>query len=299
MDEFKPLIQKTGKYFVTEGGFHPGIPAALVRYVMDQEEEEQSTQQQQLVSANIFIFMQPNWKELQFSNATKEEFLQELNEMDNRIYTKGNQWVKQDWNVQRDFDFGGEYGTQTAVPIYLNELGDLPFALKNKDSLEELGAYIAGFNLVTIFLVMPICMLFSWLFPKLALKPMSNFFCWSLRQFTSPPFGAVLALNARTTGGGGGGGDKNMQQQQPQETMHWSIRIAHQDPYFFTAVPAVACILQMLDGTCSTEANNKPAGWYRQGLLVEPKRFLADIERLGLAVSIEKDTAVGSGDKPS
>jgi len=242
-----------------------------VRYV-DQESKRP------LVSANLFIFMQPNWKELQISNATKEEFLQELNEMDNRIYLKG-KWETQGWNVQRDFDFGGEYDSQTAVPVYLNELGELPSALKNKDSLNELGAYIAGFNFVTIFLVMPICMLLCWLFPKLALKPMSGLFAWSLRQFTSPPFGAVLALDART---GSDDGDTGM---------HWSIRIAHSDPYLFTAVPAVACVLQLLDGDCSS--TNNRAGWYRQGLFVEPKRFLADLERLGLDVTIEKDLDAG------
>jgi len=282
--ELKPRIEKLDKYFVTEGGFHPGIPSVLVRYVADKEQANHRS----LVSADLYVFMQPDWKTMKFSDDTKKEFLQELNSMDDRVYSKG-KWENQGWTAQRSFDFGGDIQTQTCVPIYLNELADLP-AVAPTDSLQELGLYIAGFNPITIFLVMPLCMLVTWLFPKRSIQTMANFFCWSLQKFTSPPYGAVMALEAqsRTVSG---------TMESSSDTGRCSIRIAHSDTYLFTAVPAVACILQMLDciavssgGSSNINAkptSKKPYGWYRQGMFVDPERFLVDIERMGLEVTIK------------
>jgi saccharopine dehydrogenase (NAD+, L-lysine-forming) len=176
--------------------------------------------------------------------------------------------------------------------MYLNELGDIPSpALSN--SLKEMGLYIAGFNLVTIFLVMPLCMLALWLFPKRALQPMSNLFCWSLQKFTSPPFGTVMALEVETCAECEKDSMVNAQGTEKPNMGHWSIRIAHPDGYVMTAFPAVACILQMLDA-CATDSQSQtqPFGLYRQGAFVDPQRFLADMKRMGLEVTIENDGTV-------
>jgi saccharopine dehydrogenase (NAD+, L-lysine-forming) len=45
-----------------------------------------------------------------------------------------------------------------------------------------------------------------------------------------------------------------------------------------TAIPVAACLLQYLDGTI-----RKPGLWF-QALVVEPERFMNDMERMGLEV---------------
>ena len=64
-----------------------------------------------LVSANFYLFVQPNWGSMTFSDSTKREFLQEVTATDDRVYTNG-MWEKQGWTVQRDFDFGREINNQ-------------------------------------------------------------------------------------------------------------------------------------------------------------------------------------------
>ncbi len=58
------------------------------------------------------------------------------------------------------------------------------------------------------------------------------------------------------------------------------MTVAHGDAYFLTAAPAVACLEQVFDS-----AIRKPGLW-RQGALVEPVRFFADLAHLGVRVSV-------------
>ena len=90
MESLKKRISTSTKCFVTQGGFHPGMPAALVKFA--------ATQLHHVQKANVYCNMSPNWKELDFSDATKEEFFREMFDMKNDIYVHG-KWEKQGWSV--------------------------------------------------------------------------------------------------------------------------------------------------------------------------------------------------------
>ena len=59
------------------------------------------------------------------------------------------------------------------------------------------------------------------------------------------------------------------------------LRVSHADGYVLTAIPVAACLLQYLDGTI------RQTGLCFESLVVEPKRFMADIKRLGAQVDCE------------
>ncbi len=59
------------------------------------------------------------------------------------------------------------------------------------------------------------------------------------------------------------------------------MTISHKDSYFLTAAPAVACLLQYLDGSL-----RKPGLW-RQATRIEPIRFFEDLARFGVQVKKE------------
>ncbi|MBL7075437.1 hypothetical protein ISS37_09400 [candidate division KSB1 bacterium] len=60
-----------------------------------------------------------------------------------------------------------------------------------------------------------------------------------------------------------------------------TVQLYHEDGYWFTAIPVVACLLQYLDGSI-----RKPGLW-RMGQICDPQRLFRDMERLGIRIKIK------------
>lgn len=246
-------IEKAGRCFITDGGFHPGLPAALVRYAAGSFDS--------LERAVVGSVIKENWAGLNLPDETILELLEELNDFQSLVFKDGG-WKKVGmFGMQGTLrmDFGKEFGTQYCAPMFLEEMRALPGMFP---CLQETGFFVGGFNWFTDWVVMPLAMLANKAFPQQGLRPVVKLMKWGLRAFSKPPFGTMLKVEAQGT-----------KAEQPKKLQ---VTLYHPDGYLFTAIPVVACLLQYLDGT-----GRKPGLWTQAGL-VEPVRLMQDMQRMGI-----------------
>ncbi len=243
-----PRIHAAGRCFLTDGGYHPGLPAALIRFAAAHFDTVRSA-----VAGSV---MRLPWRTYSFSPESVTEFTHELREYRPR-YFQGGCW-RESWLQSKLVDFGHPWGVQRCAPMALEELLELPGKLPG---LEETGFYANAFDAFTSNAVVPLGMLVANYLP-FATKLFERLLPWSARRFARPPFGVVLQVDVEGRRDG-----------QPQRMC---LRVEHNDAYVFTAVPAVACLLQYLEGSL------RRPGLYCQANAVEPERFFRDLGRLGL-----------------
>lgn len=249
LESLREQIRAAGRCFITDGGYRPGLPAAMVRYA--------ACQVHALESAQVASVFQVNWKDRQLSSATAAEFVDEFRHFDQTYYLDG-AWTQGNVRDLTPVDFGAPFGLKYCVPMFMEEFRSLPATIP---TLRSTGFYSAGFGGWMDYVVIPTAMVLLAAFPKRSKEAVARLLAWGMKNTTRPPYGAVLKLQAQ------GCGDM------------LEMTVAHGDPYFMTAAPVVACLLQYADG-----AFGEP-GLFRQGTLVEPVRFFNDLARMGVSVT--------------
>ena len=83
--QLAPEIEEAGLCFITDGGFHPGVPAALVRYAAPRFD--------QLQQANVSSVIKIDWRRFDVGVDTAEEMAGEFMGMDSSYYRNG-RWQK-------------------------------------------------------------------------------------------------------------------------------------------------------------------------------------------------------------
>lgn len=257
-------IKNARRCFITGGGFHPGLPAAAIRYAGQYFDR--------METAMVGGVMNVEFKKYEISESTRIEFVEEVVDFQPFFYKNG-EWRKMNMMSTKDLivmDFEGEFGKRQCSPMFFEELREIPLIFS---TLNQTGFYMAGFNWIIDFLVFPFIFISLKLFPWISIKPMSKLMEWSLATFSKPPYGIVLKLESK---GEQKGKAKNVEMQ-----------MTHKDGSYFTAIPVVACLLQYLDGSI-----NKPGLWL-QANVVEPNRFMEDMKRMGMEVNIKEN--IGNG----
>ena len=247
-----PQIRAANRCFITDGGFHPGLPAAMVRYAASCFDT--------LHTANVGSVIKLDWASLEFAAATVEEMVLMLNDFDMRYLADG-RWKQAGMNTVRYQDYGPPFGRQYAMPMMLEEMRSLPGQIPG---LQNTGFFVGGFNPFVDFVAMPVMMVAQKIAPRRTLRPMSRLMEWGLKTFSRPPYGTLLQLDAAGERGG--------------EPATLRLTIRHVDGYLLTAAPMVACLLQVMDGSV------RQPGLHFQAHLMEPGRAFADLRRMGITV---------------
>jgi len=240
------------RLFITDAGFHPGLPAALAR-LSDQRLKN-------VDSSIIYSVIKQDWRNLNVTAETKIEFVRELVEFDPSFYSNG-KWKKARISSTRDFkkvDFGKPIGIKMCTPMNFEEMKGIPEEIP---TIQYTGFYIAGFNWFVDMVVMPFGILWMKIFKNIGIKTIANVMFNSLLKHSKPPFRTILQLEAENAAG-----------------QKYLLRLVHEDGYWFTAIPVVACLIQYSEGILPRR------GLYCMGNVVEPEKLLKDIEKMGIAI---------------
>lgn len=247
-----PEIEQAGLCFVTDGGFHPGLPAALVRWAASELDV--------VTDADVMAGMRMDWRAETLADSTIEEMLDEFVDFDLTTWVDAERRQLR-WAECPTIDFGEPIGRKVCVPMPLAEMEPLP---SQNPGLRRCGFYIAGFGPVMDFVMLPILIAMT---RVTRLRRAATWLTrWSLSSLASyrPPHRLVLQMEAHGHRSG-----------YPATA---SVKVSSHDGYLLTAAPAVACLRRFLN-----EGVHHP-GVHLQGHLLPPQQFLTDLADLGLSV---------------
>jgi hypothetical protein len=249
-----PEIERQGLAFVTQAGFHPGLPSVFVRMA-----GSYFTRYRKAAAA---VAMKTDFD----PGGAVLEFVDTLGDYSAEVFRKG-EWRRAGYRDVRKVDFGPPLGMKTCYPTTLAEMTDLPERLE----IEELGVYVAGLNWFVDYVVTPLAFVLGKVKRGLGRDQLARLMVWGSKRFSTPGEAVAFVLEAEGEKGG-----KNL-----------SVRMTarHDDVYEFTAMPVAAFLSQYLDGTA------KKPGLWMMGHLVDPERFVEDLERMGAKVEVEVSEA--------
>jgi hypothetical protein len=246
-------IKQAGLCFITEAGFHPGLPAAMIRYAATKLD----------VVESAFTAGYLNMKSIPYTEAV-DELMEGFIDYQAQVYKHG-AWTKPSSWDSRAFNFGNDIGKRTGYSMFFEELRDIPNLIP---SIKDTGFYISGSDWFTDLIITPIVFVGLKLAPKRGLRPLGKLMWWAMGN-SKPPHMVALKVEAK--------GQVNGRQAEA-----WA-QIAHPDGYELTAIPVVAYLLQYLDGTA------RRAGVHMMGHIAEPQRLFKDMQRMGAEITESLD----------
>jgi len=265
LERLRPRIEREGRCFITDGGIHPGLSAAMIRAL--------APAFGRLERADVGGLMRVDWNAYAFQIDTIYEFADELKGYRVEALRDG-VWTKLAWrDATRAFDFGAPYGSERCAIMFMEELRLLPERIP---TLRDCAFYVSGFNPVVDNVLMPLGVGVMKLSPRRLGRPYARLLAGALRRYGRPPYGTVwqveatgemaggMTTDADAAGAGAAGGAASA-----------GLRLSHPDGYWLTAAAAAACLLQWLDGSL------REPGVRLQALAVDPARLLRDLQRMG------------------
>lgn len=250
LKQLEKPIKNSGKYFMIEAGFIPGVLSVMAFLAAKQLD---------------------SLDRLDFAGMLKDKHATYGSVVDLLIYAadpvyacKNGEWRVVPKSASKKIDFGVTFEDITCYPMDANELRSLPDDL----GFKEVNFYVAGLNKVAniiLFLVMGLGLhKFNW-----SRQLGAKWILRTIKKYSKPPYITIALMEAR--------GKVN------HYNAKLKVSISHEDGLIGTAITTVAGVLQLLDGSI------KEPGVIIMGHHVDPERYIEDIKRLGMKVQIEQD----------
>ena len=250
LERLSGRISEAGRCFITQAGFHPGLPAAYIRKGADYFDHYDT--------ANIAFAMNVRIEQPE----SVYELVDLVADYKADIFKDGT-WRVATYKDTIKIDFGNRFGVKSCMAMDMVETRSMPALF----GLKETGVYTTGFNWFVDYVVFPVMML-TQMVKKGSLRHFwAQALIWGLNRFSSADEGIVFLLQAE--------GEK--------DGKHRIVRIfsEHDSAYDFTVIPVIACLKQYMDGSIC-----KP-GLRMMGHAVDPGRLLNDIENMGVRVQTQ------------
>ncbi|NYT02566.1 MAG: hypothetical protein GKC10_07405 [Methanosarcinales archaeon] len=248
LQEMAPRIRDAGRFFMTQAGFCPGLPAVMVRRAAPLFDR--------YVQARVGVAMSSRFE----TPGSIMEIIDYSADYTPELFRDG-RWQSAGFWRGRRLEVPG-FGRIYCYPMMLEELRGLPQTL----GLDQLGLYAAGVDWFVDYVITPLSIL-SRSLGGAGREQLGRLMMWGEQRFSSPDENAALVLEAEGSAGG-----------QPAKV---KISIRHHDVYLITAASVVSALLQYLDGSI-----RRPGLWL-MGQQVDPSRHLEDLRRMGVEVLIQ------------
>lgn len=251
--DLREEIQNAGLCFVTEAGYHPGLPAVMVRYAASQMDLIEEA----IVAGYLNIGPGTPYTE------AVDELMEAFQDYNAQVFRHG-KWTRPgQWEMAR-FDFGRNIGWRNCYSMFFEELRLLP---EMHPSIKDMGFYISGSNWLADWIITPIVMAGLKIAPKRGLGPLGKLMWWGMQR-SRPPYQVMISMNSK--------GRKT------NAPVRVCLSISHPDGYELTAIPVVAYLKQYLDGTA------RYPGLHMMGHIADPVRLISDMQAMGAQTSIDQ-----------
>lgn len=247
---FRDRIIDNKRIFITQAGFHPGLPAPFIKYAKNMFDEFQT--------ANVVMVMNSIFEKPESTH----EIIHEIGESNGKILKNG-VWKKSSYKDALKIHFSDKFGTRQCYPLQMREI----YPLEKELRIKNMGVYSSGFNSFVDNFIFPLIM-----FLQLIKKGMGTNICgklmyWGIHKYYDGKPGVEFKLLAQ--------GVKNN-----KETIY-SITAYSADAFEFTSLAVIACLKQYLDNSI-----NKP-DLYLMGNIVDANRIISDLNQMGVKIEEE------------
>lgn len=242
---YEAAIRTNNRRFITQGGFHPGMVAPIIKLAKSHFDDYQE--------ARVYMAMDPIFETPQSMN----EVIYEVSEAKAMVLENGH-WKRAAYTKLQKVHFPVYFGQKNCYPLPMREIQDLDKVL----GISNCGVYAGGFGPYIDYVIFSLALVLGKISTRLSQYVCSRMFYHHIKNCPQPKPRVEFMLKAKGTEYG--------------EKKEIEYLLSSEDGYELTAQATLACLLQYFDNSISEP------GLYLMGQIVEEERFFKDLEDIGV-----------------